>query len=131
MPQLSEVLNAPEDHGFAFVVEDVEKDGITYAGVPLIVVNDVTKFEASFPGVILAALDGSSIRVSAQRIVRDARSKGVKDLDNLKTRLVNWLLGVRAPAFTKVIVKFAGPEGKQFESEADAKAAWVDWALAQ
>lgn len=124
------ILAQPEDFGFDFVTENVRSGDVTYQGVPILRVQDAAKFEASFPGVILKALDGSSIRVSSQRVVREARDKNATiKTDELKSRLVMWLLGVRAPSGQRIV--YAGPEGKTFSTEQEAQAAWLEWAAKQ
>jgi hypothetical protein len=124
--ETAKVVADPSAYGFEFVSESVKSGDVEYQNVPLIRVTDLAKFDTAFPGAVLSALDGSSIRVSSQRIVREARDKNATiKPDEMKVKLVNWLNGVRAPS-TRVL--YAGPEGKTFATEAEAKQAWMDWA---
>lgn len=119
---IAAILNKPSDFGFEFVTETVKKASHSFPNVPLIVVRDLAKFDAAFPGVATKALDGSSIRVSGQRIVRDAAYDGVKDTNELKMRLVRWLLGIEQPQAI-----YVGPEGRKFATEQEAEEAWIEF----
>jgi hypothetical protein len=75
MDKILEMLNDTSAYGFTFELGALGKgtgpDKIMYPAQPLLKVTDVAKFDAAFPGVILAHSDGQSIRVHAQRIARD------------------------------------------------------------
>lgn len=130
----SAILASPTDCGFEFVTGKVSVGGQgdkaeAVFTVPLVRVIDVEKFEAEFPGVIIAALDGTSIRVASQRICRDACEKQPmleRQPDELKLRLVNGLKGVRVS--TPRALVFGGPGGLKFATEAEAAEAWKTWA---
>jgi len=126
MPEKNAILAKPEDFGFEFLTETVHKYGKGFV-VPLLRVTNIPKFEEAFPGVIRKALDGSSIRVIGQRIVRDASAdRGVKDTGQLQTLLVNYLLGIEeAPA------RYVAADGKAYATQEEAAKASVEWALAQ
>lgn len=134
---IKDILASPSESGIEFVTDKVriggqgDKAEATYT-VPLVKVTDVEKFESEFPGVILSALDGTSIRVASQRVVRDACEKNPsleRQPDELKHRLVQSLKGVRVS--TPRAPQFAGPEGKLFATQTEAADAWKAWALAQ
>ena len=71
------MIEDPTAYGFEWLSEEVRKDldgdrqyvkvGNT---VPILKVTDIALFEASFPGVVLASLDGTSIRVKCQGVTR-------------------------------------------------------------
>jgi len=124
---IAAILAKPSDFGFEFVTDAVVKKGHTYNGVPLIALRDIPKFEKAFPGLIIKSSNGTSIRVGSQRVVRDAAYDGVKDQNELRMRLVRWLLGIEQPQAI-----YPGPiAGQKFATEEDAKDAWETWALKQ
>jgi hypothetical protein len=126
---ITAILADPKAYGFEFVTENVRSGDMTFQGVPLLRVSDLAKFDAAFPGVALNALDGSSIRVSSQRVVREARLRNATiKTPEMQQKLVQWLLGIRTPT-TRMV--FAGPNGQAFSTEAEAKQAWLDWASQQ
>lgn len=126
MPEITAILENPEAFGFTFISEIVHKMKRASTLVPLIKLQDLQKFEASFPGVILETEDGQSIRVNSQRISRDAWFSGDKDEKSLKMRLVRWLLKVEQPTREVVVEKFSvliDGEWIQFDSKEEALAA--------
>ncbi len=72
---------------------------VSLGHVPLAKVTDVVTFEEHFPGVILASLDGSSIRVKVQGVARrmKQRDHGVSDEAIMKAE-IRALLGIKASA---------------------------------
>ena len=126
MHDITAILAKPEDFGFEFITETVHKRGRGYT-VQLVRVNSVPKFEAAFPGLIIKTEDGSSIRVTTQRISRDAAAdQGISDATQQKTKLVNWLLGIEtAPA------RYVAADGKAYATQEEATSASVEWALKQ
>src|SRR6266571_9323904 len=122
MLDISAILAKPEDFGFTFLTETVKRDKQSSGPVPLIKITSVDQFEKNFPGVILETEDGQSIRVNSQRVVRDAWFNGGKDhrpsQDELKTRLVRWLLKIEQPSepVVKYRVKISG-EWLEFNSQ--------------
>jgi hypothetical protein len=125
MPELSAILANPAEFGFRFVTETVKRLKRTSGPVPLVVMENIPKFDAAFPGVIEKTENGQSIRVNSQRIVRDAWFDDQDhDTKSLQTRLVRWLLGIEQPGrvLTKYRVKIAG-EWMEFDSQEEADAA--------
>ncbi len=59
------------------------------------VIENVEKFEAAFPGYILAMADGTSLRVSCQRIGRKFNGR---DIAGNRRAVVEHLTGLRAKA---------------------------------
>jgi hypothetical protein len=59
------------------------------------VIRDLQKFDAAFPGYILAMADGTSLRVSCQRIGRKFTGK---DIPANRKAVVEHLMGLRAKA---------------------------------
>lgn len=128
-----ELRNATgETHGFSWSLEPVSKqaganksDRMELGKGPIMVVTDITKFEATFPGAILASLDGSSIRVEAQSVVRRmlAADKSVS-VDEMKDAVVNKIRGIRNKSRgTTVVTKFIGLDGQGYNSELEKKQA--------
>ncbi len=102
MPEISEILANVSAYGFHFAVEHVStgEDKATDLGeVPILVVDDVTLFNTSFPGRIKAGLDGQSFRVISQRVSRSAREKNrTVSVEALKPKVLNAILGIRQRA---------------------------------
>jgi len=119
---ITAILADTNAHGFVFESETVKADGRPYAA-ELVRVTDVVKFEAAFPGVALAHLNGSSTRVGSQAISRNARGKSKPDA--LRLANVKWLLGIDEP--TKRVV-YVGPEGAEFSTQEEAESAWIEYA---
>lgn len=125
----NDLRNPTDEDGFVWEIEPVSKqagenpkDRVEVGKGPIMVVRDVAKFDAVFPGLILNALDGSSIRVQNQGIVRRMllKDKHVTE-DAMKDAVIASFKGVRtrsAPA-----PKFMGADGKTYTSEIEAKAA--------
>lgn len=91
---------------------------------PLIKVTDPVKFMAEFPNgetVIASALDGSSIRVQCQDVVRRALLKNLRTADaELTAAQVNRLMGVKAPTGPKVMYVPASCDEATFRAIASA-----------
>ena len=119
---IAAILADPKAHGFTFNTEVVKSDGHTFPA-EIVVVQDVTKFDASFPGVALSHLNGSSTRVGSQAISRLARGK--QKPEELRQRNIKWLLGIEESGKRTVYV---GPEGAEFDSIEEAEAAWLEYA---
>lgn len=96
-----------KDAGFVWEYGEVQyrpnpKDStkVSLGNAPHVKCTDVGLFEANFPGVILAALDGTSILVACQAVTR-RRLRAVKSGapkptdDELRTAVINALRGVR------------------------------------
>lgn len=130
MVELSKALESPAAHGFEIAWDNVATEDSDLGIAPFVRVTDVTKFEASFPGVILSALNkSSSPKVLSQGVTRRALQK---------TRLPNTrearkvlcepvLRAVLALGRSPVIVervKYALPDGTFTEDKDAAVAAW-------
>ena len=103
MDNTSAILAKPQDYGFNFVYETVSTDkGETDLGnAPVLVITDAPKFEANFPGRILAMLDGSSARVISQRVTRAALTATripEGERKSLEPKVLNAILGVKSRA---------------------------------
>lgn len=123
------ILANPLAFGFEFVISTVHSGALEFDGVPLVKVKDLTKFEANFPGVARAAINGQSVRVGSQRVVREARLRNATiKLDELKEKLVKWLCGERSST-AKVV--YGGPENTTWATQDEAAAAWAAWAKKQ
>lgn len=122
MSQILAILADTLAFGFRFSSETVKQDGRPFPA-EIVVVEDVPKFETAFPGVILKACNGQSVRVGSQAISRVAH--GSLKQDALRERNVRWLLGIE-DASPKMV--YVGPEGKTFETQELAEAAWMEFA---
>lgn len=145
-PSASAIVTAPETYGFVWTTGAVEKNGRQLrAAAPMVRVENVTLFDNAFPGVILAAANGTSIRVAVQAVIRNTLDKNAtaKD-DDLKVRIVNSVLlrNRTREVVTRTVEKavYTDAKGRQFDSiealkaaevadKADALAAMVDAGL--
>lgn len=128
--EINAILADPQAFGFGWVKQTVRVGGQGDKGTPFpdtpnLRVTDLAKFDAAFPGVVLASVNGTSLDVMGEGVGRNAREKGVRDPNEIKRRIVLRLLGVRAPA---TVLIYIGPDGERFTDEAAAKAAWLDFA---
>lgn len=104
-------LIASDDHnsdaGFIWEYGEVqyrpnpkESTKVSLGNAPHVKCTNVERFEANFPGVILAALDGTSILVACQAVtrrrLRAVKAGAPKPTDaELRTAVINALRGVR------------------------------------
>lgn len=95
---------------------------VSLGNAPYVRVTDVSRFENYFPGVILQALDGTSILVACQavtrRMLKAVRAGAPKPTDEaMRLAVINALRGIknRGGVVVKTIIKAFG---KTFESEA-------------
>lgn len=130
MDNISAILAQPANYGFMFQYEPVATDeGETDLGkAPKLVVTDVALFEKSFPGRILAMLDGSSAAVISQRVTRaslKANRLPESERKALEPKVLNAILGVksRAPVIVEKKV-YALPDGSTTDDLAAFKQAW-------
>lgn len=96
---------------------------VSLGNAPYVRVSEVGKFETYFPGVILQALDGTSILVACQavtrRMLKAVRAGAPKPTDEaMRIAVVNALRGIknRGGVIVKTIIKAFG---KTFESETE------------
>jgi hypothetical protein len=130
MPDANAMLTNSAEYGFTWTMWPVNMQAGDHASdkmglgeVPIPVVTDVPKFNAAFPGLALKAMNGTSIRVTAQRIGRDGRERDSRvSAETLKRRIINWMLGVRV-AVSQVVVKevrvsiYVASDGTEFEDK--------------
>ena len=122
--QITAILADTRSHGFVFNTEIVKSDGAKYTA-EIVVVQDVAKFDASFPGVALSHLNGSSTRVGSQAISRNARGKAKPE--ELRLRNVKWLLGIEEPTVREIEVYVF--QGVRYDSEEAMTEAVELWAM--
>lgn len=123
----NDLRNPTAEHGFEWVIEPVSKqagpnksDRKIVGKGPILRVTDVAKFDATFPGVILACLDGSSIRVKAQGVVRPMLIANPNvSIDDMKDAVINNLKGVRSARRAAAPV-FVGLDGKNYATQTEA-----------
>jgi hypothetical protein len=78
---------------------------------PHVKVVDVAKFEQNFPGVILAALNGTSIKVACQAVTRRMLLRDRKSAwKDMQTSVLNSLRGIksRAAVVVRTEIKWGG-----------------------
>jgi hypothetical protein len=90
---------------------------VSLGDAPHVKVVDVAKFEATFPGVILTALNGTSIKVACQAVTRrmKLKNRSVSESD-MRAAVANSLRGIknRGGVVVKTVIRAFG---RQFESE--------------
>lgn len=128
---VDEILADTTAFGFVFDSDSVKKDGKPFSEVPILRILDTRVFDQHFPGVLLTASNGTSPKVSSQRIGRDFSYENpglAKDKRNEKIKRLNveWLLGIKTSA-----PQFPGPDDEMYSTKEEAKAAWLEWASRQ
>ena len=123
----------PNTHGFEWLSEEVRKDldgDRQYVkvgnAVPILKVIDIALFEASFPGVVLASLDGTSIRVTCQGVTRRMvlLTRAATTLD-MQEAVLKSLHGVRTGSTrtTETFIVFDDDDNEhRFPTREDARA---------
>ena len=114
----------PELFGLEIVTDDVKRDGTKYEGVHLFRVRDVAIFRENFGDeIIRKALDGTSLRVTFQRIVRDFVAENrdnLKNADEQILRQAKYLCGERNKGER---LPYVAIDGTRHATLAEAKAA--------
>lgn len=129
------ILADTKAHGFEFVLENLAKNDVALRQVPVIEVTDSAKFDALKPGVVLDAINGTSVKVSSQRVSRDyaydnQRQATDKRDEAIRQKNVEWILGIKTTRTVEVQV-FVGPEGQKFSTIEEAQDAWLAWQAQQ
>lgn len=136
------VLKDTTAHGFVFFLDKVRKHNVPFSNVPILRIVDSKQFDVSFPGVQLKASNGTSPKVSSQRIGRDFAYENqampeAKRNEQIKRQNVEWLLGIKASTTRTVeVVKFGGPLNEDgtrtlYDTAEEADSAWLAWQMAQ
>lgn len=126
---IANIVANPQQYGFEWVEDEVSTgtgpDKVSLGTAPVLVIVDPVAFEQHFPGRIVGMLDGSSARVISQRVTRNAKEKdrSLKSAD-LKPRVLNAILGVRAKAVATVQKVYVLPDDTTTTDVAVFKAAW-------
>ena len=112
--------------GFEWSLENVERDKTDLGKVPIPVVTDVLVFNERFPNRVLAALNGQSIRVGAQRVGRDMRWKtsGI-DSGIIGESVLAWLRGLPARRASVVVTEvriYIATDGTEFNNKEECMA---------
>lgn len=138
--RIAQILADTREHGFIFVLADRAKHDVPLKQIPVIEVVDSVKFDALKPGIVLDAVNGTSVRVSSDRIGRDyayENQRQAKDARDQRIRELNveWLLGIKTTK-TVEVPKFAGPPGPDgerqfFATVEEMDAAWLEWQAQQ
>lgn len=128
MAKVTEIMADTKAHGFRFSREIVKHEGRSYPA-EIVVVEDLTAFEATFPGVAKGHLNGSSTRVGSQSISRNARGK--KTPAQLFEANVKWLLGIEEESTSTVYKVLIDGVWMEFDSQEEAELAMQELAPAQ
>lgn len=121
--QLTDLIQDGTDAGFTWELGEVQYEPskghkVSLGDAPHTKVTDVSKFEAAFPGVILAALNGTSIKVACQAVTRRMKLKNRQVTEQeMRAAVVNSLRGIKNRA--TVVTTFVA-FGKKFATEAEA-----------
>lgn len=119
----------PSTHGFDWLSEEVRKDldgDRKYVkvgnAVPILKVTDIALFEQTFPGVVLASLDGTSIRVKCQGVTRRMvlLNRSVTTAE-MQEAVLKSLYGVRTSASRETYI---GPHDERYSDRLEMRAAW-------
>lgn len=110
------------DAGFSWELGEVQYEPtkgtkVSLGDAPHTKVTDVAKFEATFPGVILAALNGTSIKVACQAVTRRMKLKNRQVSENeMRAAVINSLRGIknRSGIVVKTVIRAFG---RVFETE--------------
>ena len=121
------ILADTKGFGFTFNTEVVKSDGQTYPA-EILIVQDIAKFEESFPSVIQRSLNGSSIRVQSQAVSRNARGK-LKAAQLRERNVKTVCLGIEEITVREVEVFTF--KGVRYETEEQMTDAVETWALEQ
>lgn len=117
------ILDVTEAFGFIWELGEVQyqptRQGakVSLGDAPHVKVTDVTLFEATFPSIILAALNGTSIKVACQAVTRRMKLKNRQTSESeMRMAVVNSLRGIknRGGVVVKTVIKAFG---RIFESE--------------
>ena len=123
------MIEDPTAYGFEWLSEEVRKDldgdrkYITVGNaVPILKVTDIALFEDTFPGVVLASLDGTSIRVKCQGVTRRMvlLNRSASTLD-MQEAVLKSLHGVRTGAVRETYI---GPHDERYSDRLEMRAAW-------
>lgn len=118
-----------EAAGFVWEIGEVQYDPhknrqkVSLGDAPHVKVIDVSKFEEQFPGVILAALNGTSIKVACQAVTRRALLRDRKAAwTDMQTGVLNSLRGIksRVAVTVRTEVKYV-VGGEVFDTLEDAQ----------
>ena len=104
--------------GFSWELGEVQYEPtkgtkVSLGDAPHTKVTDVSLFEATFPGVILAALNGTSIKVACQAVTRRMLLKNRQTTEaEMRAAVINSLRGIknRATVVTQKVYVWGGVE---------------------
>jgi hypothetical protein len=120
---LLDASNTDELAGFTWELGEVQYQPtakgskISLGDAPHVKVTNVERFEGMFPGVILAALNGTSVKVACQAVTRRMKLKDRQaGEESMKVAVLNSLRGIknRASVVIKTVIRAFG---RVFETE--------------
>ncbi len=113
-------LPSTEGLGFHWSMEPVMKKDMDLGQVPIPVVDDVVLYETKFPGRLIQAVNGQSIRVTGQRIARDMKweDRGTTDEAIAKQQLA-WMSGARKARSVVTVERriYVASDGTEFDTK--------------
>lgn len=141
MRKIEEMLNAEGAQAAGFVWESGEvqyqpsktdRQKVSLGNAPHVKVVDVKRFEEEFPGVILASLNGTSIKVQCQGVTRrellSVKANGGKrpDDETMRPDVLRSLRGMksRGTVIVKTVEKFIYG-GQEYDTAEEAQAAEI------
>lgn len=128
------IVRDPRAYGLTFVTDPIKTDGkVLHDAAPIVKIIDIDAFRAEIPNadeILTDAMDGSSVRVQAQRVLRDtlASAPTTKDAE-LKMLVIDRIIlrnkaERRAPAPREVPV-FIGMDGQKYATAMEARQASI------
>jgi len=112
------IQDESQDAGFTWEQGEVQYEPtkgtkVSLGDAPHTKVTDVPKFEATFPGVILNSLNGTSIKVACQAVTRRMKLKNRQVSESeMRAAVINSLRGIknRATVVTQRVYVWGGKE---------------------
>lgn len=123
---ISRIADNPSEYGFRWITQELAHRGIDLPDCPIPELEDLEKVLATFgPKFFLDMANGTSLRVHAQRIAREAVYEDRKvDRNEVKRDIVAFMFGTRRSRSSRTVVVekavFMAPDGTKFETAEEA-----------
>jgi hypothetical protein len=126
---VAEIVSNPEAYGFTWGSDILHKDGKALGQCPYVIHRDLPKMREIFGDeYFLASANGTSRRVTDQRIARDLRWEDLSTKDDvIKTAIVQNMLGQISrrrggvKTVTVTVETFKGLDGENYATELEMK----------
>lgn len=116
-----------EKFGFVWKLGDIGSGGTgpdkrILGQTPYVYIENVRKFDETFPGIAQGAMNGTSIKVTCQDVTRTLMEKNQRTpVKEMRTAVINRLRGVKARSTTVVEKRiYLAIDGTEFNSAAEA-----------